>query len=356
MRMKTGWSGKYAAICVAAVMGVVFLSVGESHAKDKFRIAWSHYTGWEPWEYARHSGILKKWADKFGADIELSEPMDYAESINLYTSGQFHGCVMTNMDALMTPAAGGVDSTAIIIGDYSNGNDGIVMKKGSAMADLRGREINLVEFSVSHYLLSRAMDKHGLKKNEVKPINTGDSDIASVFINNPKGIVATWNPILMQVRNTKGAVMVFDSSRIPGEILDLMLVRSDTSDSLKKALTGAWFEVMSVMTKRDPAGKEAIRYMAKFAGATEAEFEAQLKTTFMYYSAAEAVGFAKSEQLKQTMDYVRIFCFDQGLFGKNAKSKDQVGIDINGSVLGDKNNVRLRFDAAYMQLAADGRL
>ena len=29
-----------------------------------FRVAWSHYTGWEPWGYADSSGILKKWADK----------------------------------------------------------------------------------------------------------------------------------------------------------------------------------------------------------------------------------------------------------------------------------------------------
>ena len=344
------------AVIAMAAVSCVFLTAHDSMAKDTFRIAWSHYTGWEPWEYARHAGIVKKWADKYGIEITLSEPMDYAESINLYTSGQFQGCVMTNMDALMTPAVGGVDSTAIIIGDYSNGNDGIVMKKGSAVAELRGRSIKLVELSVSHYLLSRGLDKNGLKEKDVQTINASDSDIASIFINDPTGIVVTWNPILMQVRNTKGATMVFDSSQIPGEILDLMVVRTNAPETLKKALTGAWFETMAVMQKRDPAGRQAIQYMAKFAGATEAEFEAQLKTTFMYYTPADAVKFCKSEQLRKTMDYVRAFCFDHGLFGKNAKSKDQVGMLVGGSVLGDKNNIKLRFDPTYLQLAADGKL
>ncbi len=37
---------------------------------------------------------------------------------------------MTNMDALTIPAVGGVDSTVLIVGDFSNGNDGIVLKNG----------------------------------------------------------------------------------------------------------------------------------------------------------------------------------------------------------------------------------
>jgi NitT/TauT family transport system substrate-binding protein len=128
-----------------AVLAISVLPVRDGAAADgKYRIAWSHYTGWEPWDYTEASGILKKWADKYGIEIELSLVNDYIESINLYTSGQFDGCTMTNMDALTIPAVGGVDSSAIIIGDFSNGNDGIVVKNGATVADLKGREIKLV--------------------------------------------------------------------------------------------------------------------------------------------------------------------------------------------------------------------
>ena len=51
------------------------------------------------------------------------------------------------MDALTIPAAGGVDTTALIIGDFSNGNDGIVLKKGKTLADIKGQKINMVELS-----------------------------------------------------------------------------------------------------------------------------------------------------------------------------------------------------------------
>ncbi len=330
---------------------------GLACAESKYRIAWSHYTGWEPWQLAQDSGILKKWADKYGIGIEVVLINDYMESINLYTAGQFDGCTMTNMDALTIPAVGGVDSTALIVGDFSNGNDGIVMKNGSSVKDLKGREVKLVELSVSHYLLVRALTLNDMTEKDLTLMNTSDSDIAAVFASDPNGAVVTWNPPLMQCRNVKGAKLVFDSSKIPGEIIDLLVVRTDTPDTLKKALTGAWYDTMKLMSGKGKKSEEAVKAMAKFAGGTEAEFRAQLKTTNMFYHASEAAEFAKGDQLKKTMEYVRTFSFDHGLFGQGVDSKDFVGIGFpDGSVLGDKNNLKLRFNAEYMQMAADGKL
>lgn len=325
-----------------------------SMAKESYRIAWSHYTGWEPWEYIRYSGILDKWAKKYDIEIQLDLVNDYIESINLYTGGTYQGCVMTNMDALTIPAIGGIDSTALIVGDFSNGNDGIVMKNGTSVADLKGRDVKLVELSVSHYLLARALEMNGLKERDLTVVNTSDADIAAVFNSEPNGAVVTWNPPLMQCRAEKGANMVFDSSMIEGEIIDMMVVRTDTPDSLKKALTGAWYEAMQVMS--GPAADKAIAYMADFAGGTVDEFKSQLETTAMFYQPAKAADFTRSTKIKETMEYVRTFSFDHGLYG-DADSKDFVGIEFpDGSTLGNKNNVKLRFTADFMQMAADGSL
>lgn len=334
---------------------VLFAGANAAMAGDAYRIAWSHYTGWEPWELARHKGFIDKWAKKNGIEIKLELINDYIESINLYTAGTYHGCVMTNMDALTIPAVGGVDSTALIVGDFSNGNDGIVMKNGSNVTDLKGREVKLVELSVSHYLLARALEMNNLSEKDLKLINTSDADIAAVFAADPNGAVATWNPPLMQCRNVRDAKLVFDSRIIPGEIIDMMVVRTDAPDSLKKALAGAWYETMKFMSGKDTA-KEAIEYMAKFAGGTVPEFRMQLRTTEMFYLPEKAAEFTKSSQLLQTMEYVRAFCFDRGLYG-DADSKDFVGIAFpDGSVIGDKANVKLRFDASFMDMAAAGKL
>lgn len=345
-----------AAAVVLMVLVCGFGSLQETEAKDSYRIAWSHYTGWEPWEYISHSGILDKWAAKYGITIQLDLVNDYIESINLYTGGTYDGCVMTNMDALTIPALGGIDSTALIIGDFSNGNDGIVIKNGSSVGDLKGREVKLVELSVSHYLLARGLDMNGLQEKDVSVINTSDADIAAVFASEPDGAVVTWNPPLMECLKESGATLVFDSSQIPGEIIDMMVVRSDTPDSLKKALTGAWYEAMQIMSGKAAGTAEAIAYMADFAGGTLDEFKAQLETTAMFYEPREATDFTTGEKIKQTMEYVRTFSFDHGLYG-DADSKDFVGISFaDGTVMGNKDNVKLRFSAEYMQMAADNKL
>jgi NitT/TauT family transport system substrate-binding protein len=339
------------------LLGLAALLALPAAAAEKYRVAWSHYTGWEPWAYAQNAGILKKWASKYGIEIELTLVNDYVESINLYTGGKFDACAMTNMDALTIPAVGGIDSTVLIVGDFSNGNDGIVLKNGGTVKDLKGRSVKLVEFTVSHYMLARALEMNGMKEGEIKIVNTSDADIAAIFTSEKNAAVVTWNPPLQQVRNVKGAKMVFDSSQIPGEIMDLMVVKTKAPDTLKKALAGAWYEVMKVMSDKGKGANDAIEYMAKFSGATAPEFRAQLATTSMFYGSAEAAAFAAGPAAKKTMDQIRTFTYAKGLFGKGAKSKDFVGIAFpDGTVLGDAKNVKLRFDATYMKMAAEGKL
>ena len=60
----------------------ILAAPGGAEAKDSFKIAWSIYVGWMPWGWAADNGIVKKWADNFGIDIEVVQINDYVESIN----------------------------------------------------------------------------------------------------------------------------------------------------------------------------------------------------------------------------------------------------------------------------------
>lgn len=329
--------------------------------KTEFKVAWSIYVGWMPWDYAGQSGILKKWADKYGIKIELTQINDYVESINQYTAGQYDACVMTNMDALTIPAAGGVDSTALIVGDYSNGNDGIVLKgAGRKLADIKGQNVNLVELSVSHYLLARALDTVGLAERDIKVVNTSDADMVGAFAAPSVTSVVTWKPLLSEITAVPKTTLVFDSSKTPGEILDLMIVNSEVlkaNPKLGKALVGAWYETMALMQGKDAKSTAALESMAKASGTDLAGFKGQLATTYMYWTPAAAVAATTSPDLVKKMDLVRKFSFDHGLLGEGAKSVDVVGIAFPGGVtLGDKANIKLRFDPTYMKQAADGKL
>lgn len=330
-----------------------------AQAQDSFKVCWSIYAGWMPWAYGAESGIVKKWADKYDINIDVVQINDYIESINQYTVGEFDACTMTNMDALTIPAAGGVDSTALIVGDFSNGNDGIVLKGESELAAIKGQNVNLVELSVSHYLLARALDSVGLSEADVQVVNTSDADMVAIYGTDDVTSVATWNPLLSEISEQPSSTVVFNSAQIPGEIIDLLVINTETLNAhpeLGKALTGAWYEIMATMSSDSEQGVAARGYMAEASGTDLAGYEAQLAATRMFYTPAAALELTNSAQLKQTMQYVAEFSFDHGLLGEGAPDAGFIGVQMPAGDYGDSSNLKLRFDPTYMQMAADNQL
>jgi NitT/TauT family transport system substrate-binding protein len=345
------------AIAALAAGSATFAAAEE---KTDFKVAWSIYVGWMPWGYAADNGIVKKWADKYGITIEVTQFNDYVESMNQYTAGAYDAVTLTNMDGLSIPAAGGVDTTAVIIGDFSAGNDAVILKDKTALADIKGQPVNLVEFSVSHYLLARALESVGMTERDVNVVNTSDPDMVGAFQTPDVTTMVTWNPMVSEILDLPGATSVFDSSMIPGEIIDMMVANSETlkdNPNFGKALAGIWYDTMAIMTANDDTGAAARAAMGAASGTDQVGFEAQLAATKLFPTPAEAVTFTDSPELKTTMDKVRTFLFDKGLLGSGAPSADVIGIELpSGEVLGDANNIKLRFTSTYMKEAAAGTL
>lgn len=347
-----------AAALSAGLASALALPVAAEEKTD-FKLAWSIYVGWMPWGYLEDSGIMDKWADKYGITVDIVQINDYVESINQYTAGAFDGVSATNMDTLSIPSGGGVDTTALIIGDYSNGNDAVILKGEGGLADLKGKPVNLVELSVSHYLLARGLETVGLEEADLDAvINTSDADMIAAYATNDVEVVVTWNPLVSEITGSNpDANVLFDSSQIPGEILDLMVVNTDTladNPAFGKAVAGAWYEVMGLMAAGD---EEVLTAMAEASGTDLAGYKAQMAATEMFFDPAAAVAQASSADLPTTMTTVAEFLFDKGILGEGAPSADFVGVEYPGGVTsGDAGNIKFRFDATYMQMAADGAL
>ena len=229
--------------------------------KPSFVVGWSVYVGWNPWYYMAKSGVLKKWADKYNVSIRVQR-FDYAPSLDAFVAKNVDACAMTNMEALDMPAAAGIDTTSIITGDYSNGNDALLTRNGLTLQQLPGKKVLLVEKTVSEYLFERAMTLNGLESQikAVKLVNTSDSDIATAFIGDTsQPAVVTWKPMVSQIAKQKGVKTLFNSSQIPGEIVDLMVVRTDilnrpdgSGQRFAKAVAGAWYETTKLMSGKGP--------------------------------------------------------------------------------------------------------
>jgi NitT/TauT family transport system substrate-binding protein len=334
--------------------------------KPTFTVGWSVYVGWNPYYYMGKSGILKKWADKYNVSIRVQR-FDYAASLDAFVAKNIDACAMTNMEALDMPAAAGIDTTSIITGDYSNGNDALLVRRDLTLPQLPGRKVLLVEKTVSQYLLERALTVNGLENQikRVKLVNTSDSDIATAFISDSsQDAVVTWKPLVSQIGKTKGVKAIFNSSQIPGEIVDLMVMRTDilkrpdrSGERFAKALAGAWYETTKLMTGKGPETDKVLQGIADGSQDTLESYKEQLSTTHLFSTPQAAAAFTSAPEFQQKMNLVRQFCFAHGLLGEHTKSADDVAVSFpGGAVQGKADRVRLRFDANYMQMAEQGKL
>src|ERR1700734_1869638 len=142
----------------------LILMAGSLHAagdQPSFTVGWSVYVGWNPYYYMAKSGILRKWADKYGVSIKVQR-FDYAPSLDAFVAKNIDACAMTNMEALDMPAAAGVDTTSIIVGDYSNGNDAVLVRHNLTLGQIPGKRVLMVEKTVSQYLFERGMTLNNL--------------------------------------------------------------------------------------------------------------------------------------------------------------------------------------------------
>ena len=332
--------------------------------KPSFVVGWSVYAGWNPWYYMGKSGTLRKWADKYNVSIRVQR-FDYAASLDAFVAKNIDACAMTNMEALDMPAASGVATTSIITGDYSNGNDAILARNNLTLQQLAGHKMLLVQKTVSQYLYERAMTLNGLEAQirKVKLINTSDTDIATAFIaDTTQDSVATWKPMVSQIAKAKGVKSLFSSAQIPGEILDLMVVRTEilnrpdgSGQRFAKALAGAWYETMQQMSAAGTADK-VLREIAAASEDSLESYKEQLATTNLFYTPAAAVTFTSAPDFRQKMNLVRQFCFAHGLLGGVAAADDVAIAYPDGTIQGKPNKVMLRFDITYMRLAQQGGL
>lgn len=319
--------------------------ISDGQASASYKIAWSHYPTWEIIPYMRSSGILKKWEDKYGVAIELVLINDYVESISSYTSGNFDGVFATNMDAFTIPGAGGIDSEVVLLTSSSNGNDAVVARGYKSIQELKGQKVSLVQFSVSHYLLARALAKHNMQEQDIVSVNASESDIDSVLLasSDPAALV-TWNPILSSIKQVPNTQVLFDSASIPGEIVELMVMRTDIPEAPKKAMVGAWYETMQLL--QGESRDELLSTMASSSGTTIDEFKAQVETTRVFFSQQEAKQFLHAPAFKQTTSLVYDFCVHHGLFGS---ADSAIGIALpSGEIVGNAQNTVIRYTDSYL--------
>src|SRR5437763_697259 len=263
--------------------------------KPPLRIAYSDWPGWTAFEIA----IQKGWFKEAGVDVKF-DWFEYAPSMEAFAAGKVDAVTVTVGDALVTGAPG-ARSVAVLITDYSNGNDMIVAKKGvDSIKALKGKSVGLETGLVEHLMLTKALEKNGLKISDVKLVNVPTHQTAQTLASGNVDAIGAWQPNAGQaLKAVAGSKPVLTSADLPGLIYDLVSV-SPKSLSTRR---DDWIKVVKVWNRTvafvtDPANKaEAVKIMAGRAGVPPEEYAKFLPGTRFLTPQEALARFAKKHGL-----------------------------------------------------------
>lgn len=313
MAMMNGINSK----ALVKVLAVLVLGIGSGARSEgeEIKVAWSVWTGWMPFKLIEDQGFLKKRAESLGVDVRLVEFKGYMDSVQAFAAGKVDACAMTSMEALQ-PASSGIPTTAVIVNDISHGGDGLLLRNGMEIADIKGQKVLLEQFSVSHYLLNRALEINGLSEKDVRVVNIPGDDAGKAFLTDDSvKAVATWNPHLFLASESGKGKVVFSSQDIPNEIIDLLVFNSKVINENRLAVEAvvlAWFDAMAMIENKSTR-PQAVRIMAEGAGASVEEFEKMLGGTRLFTNPEMTSKFFNSNKLQSTMSRIRNFSYGNGL-------------------------------------------
>ena len=275
-----------------------------------------------------------------GSKVKIEKFKEYIPSVEALVAGKVDACTMTLGEALAFPADSGVPVAIVLVDDYSNGNDGVVVPKGWKLDAMKGKTIVAEEFSVSQYLIYRWLQKNDQPRNFLELKNTPGDDVSKVFlaaVGTPSEVAgATWNPHVLRIVQSGKADLPFTSKDIPGEVVDALVIRKDRlagrEDALR-AYLAAHYDVMDYFT--NPKTRErAIRAMsvaAEFSPEDAGLYSKMLESTRFFTTRAETIAFMESPELAETQKKVRGFLKEFGAF--KSPDPDQVRVEIDPQYL-----------------------
>lgn len=251
--MATGLRGKVRWLlgCVAIVL---CLAGCGREPESALRIGTNVWIGSEPLYLARELGQLNPDV------VQLVEYPSASEVLRAFRNQAIDGMVIS-LDELFGLAVDGLEPRIILVVDVSHGADVVVGRSGMrSMKDLQGKPVAVESGALGAFVLSRALALNGMQAGDVTVVHLESNEQPGAFAKGQVDGAVTFDPYRAQLLQA-GATTLFDSTQIPGEIVDLIAVRAGVLDTQPKAiqalLTG-WFNAIDYL-KREP--QDAARRM-----------------------------------------------------------------------------------------------
>ncbi len=223
------------------------------------------WPGYEPLYLARELGYFDD------QPVHLVEHAAATEVIRAFRNGIIEAAALT-LDEVLLLAQHGQNPRIVLVMDFSQGGDTLIAQTAiSKLDDLRGRRIGVENTALGAYMLKRTLDHAGLEHTDVDIVSLPVDKHQRAFLSGQVDAVVTFEPVRSKLLK-QGAVELFDSSRIPGEIVDVLVVREaylNRQPKVVEAMLEGWFKALGYYDS-DATASAAI--MARRQGMSAEEF------------------------------------------------------------------------------------
>jgi ABC-type nitrate/sulfonate/bicarbonate transport system substrate-binding protein len=334
---------------------VLLSSVLAADAKAPvFTLAWSEYPSWSVFGVAHElelidgrEGFMGEIEKKWDVDIVL-RLAGYDSCLNMFSSGNVDAVCMTNMDALIvSPSRDGV---AILPTSTSHGADACIVAGIDNLDELKAHKVYGLKGTVSEYGFVRGIEEMAKKEGKAYDpaefqFTNQDPAAAAVAMQqraDTHRAIMVWNPFVLQTLNERpDAKVLFDSTIIPGEIVDMVVAGKDVlarpgGDRFAKAVIDVFYRMNEALADPKTGDQALVALGEKFSSLGLEDMRQVVQQTRFYKTADEAVALLEGEAFRQAMQTVERFCVDQGLV-----SDPSYGF-------GD-GAAKLQFDSSYLK-------
>jgi len=248
---------KYITLAFIAGMVAIALTNCSSPVTSPLRIATNLWPGYETLYLARDLDYFK---DK---PIQLVDYPSGTEEVRAYRNGEVEVAALS-IDQALALAATQEDVRIIAVMDFSNGADVILGRPEiKDIKGLKGKRVGVESTALGAFFLARALEKNGMTPKDIQIVSLELTEHERAYKEGKVDAVVTFGPARAKLLDA-GAKLLFDSSQIPSEIVDTLVVRKDaianSADTIQALINGR-FRALAYLEKnpQDAASRIAPR-------------------------------------------------------------------------------------------------
>jgi len=226
---------KYLIFSIMTLTLAIALTNCTTQTSSPLRIGTNLWTGYETLYLARDLGYYDK------KPIKLVDYPSGTEEVRAYRNNEIEGAGLS-IDQALVLAATQENIKIIAIMDISHGADVILGKPEiTDMKALKGKKVGVESTSLGAFFIARALEKNGMSVKDIQIVSLETTEHERAYKQGQVDAVVTFGPARSKLL-AAGAKLLFDSSQIPGEIVDTISVSTEaianSSDTIQALING----------------------------------------------------------------------------------------------------------------------